>query len=349
MSITYRTRRRLKRVGTVALLLLLVAIFAWLCWVIWVERYIVYTRDGATIDFSLSQSVFGGEEAYPPAIGEGPEIYYNEGENAVNVSTELTQITGFYISADMLANELENVKQWVAALPADTPVMIDLKGGYGSFYYSSELSDAIISQSMNVQAVDELIQLMKSKNLYMIARIPAFQDYTYALNHVSSGIPFTGGGGALWMDNSGCYWLKPTDSGTLGWITSIVLELRGLGFDEVVLDGFQVPDGKRVVYNGDKQADLVSAAEKLIKNCTTDYFTLSFATGSATFPLPEGRSRLYVGGLSARDAVIAASQTTVPDATINLVFLADTSDTRFNEYSVLRAIHLAPEIQQNNP
>ena len=349
MSITYRTRRRLKRVGTVALFLLLVAIFAWLCWVIWVERYIVYTRDGANIDFSLSQSVFGGEEAYPPAIGEGPEIYYNEGENAVNVSTELTQIVGYYISADMLANELENVKQWVAALPADTPVMIDLKGGYGSFYYSSELSDAIISQSMNVQAVDELIQLMKSKNLYLIARIPAFQDYTYALNHVSSGITFTGGGGALWMDNSGCYWLKPTDSGTLGWITSIVLELRGLGFDEVVLDGFQVPNGQRVVYNGDKQADLVTAAEKLIKNCTTDYFTLSFATGSTTFPLPEGRSRIYISGLSARDAVVAASQSTVADPAINLVFLADTSDTRFNEYSVLRAIHLAPEIQQNTP
>ena len=127
---------------------------------------------------------------------------------------------------------------------------VSQKLGIDEFYYSSGISEAVISASVDVKEVDALIQTMNQKNLYLIARIPSFQDYSFALKHVNSGIPFTGGGGALWMDSEGCYWLKPTDSAAVGWLTSIILELRGLGFDEVVLDEFMVPDSPRVVYKG---------------------------------------------------------------------------------------------------
>lgn len=347
MSIPYRTRRRLQRIGTAALFLLLVGIFAWLCWVIWVERYIVYTREGASIDFSLSAEVNSGEVALPPAADEGPEIYYNEGENAVNTSTDLAQLVGYYISGDMLSGDIASIREIVNSLPTNTPVMIDLKGGYGSFYYSSDLTDAVISSSVNVTAVDELIELMRSKNLYLIARVPAFQDYTYALNHVSSGIPFTGGRGALWMDDDGCYWLKPTDSAVMGWLSSIVLELRGRGFHEVVLDKFWVPDGQRVIYDSDEAADLAAVANTLVTSCSTSSFTVSFTGSSATaFTLPEGRCRMYLTGVSAKDAEITAVQSGFTDPQIKLVFVADTNDTRFNDYGVLRSLNLAAELEE---
>ena len=48
MSIPYRTRRVLNRLGSVLLVLLLISVVAWLCWVIWLQRYVVYTDDGAT-------------------------------------------------------------------------------------------------------------------------------------------------------------------------------------------------------------------------------------------------------------------------------------------------------------
>ena len=98
MAIPYRTRRRLKRVGSFCLFLLVIGIIAWLSWVIWVERYIIYDDNGATIDFNLSAQLPQGEVATPPVAGEGPEIHYNEGENAVNTSTELQQLQGYYIS-----------------------------------------------------------------------------------------------------------------------------------------------------------------------------------------------------------------------------------------------------------
>ena len=346
MSIPYRTRRRLQRLGSLGLFLLVVFALAWLCWVIWVERYIIYTEDGAVIDFDLSPQIPYGEVAQPPAPGEGPEIHYNEGENAVNTSTELMQLNGYYITTELLQEDLEGVKEKVSGLPTNTPVMIDVKGGFGSFYYSSELSEAVISQSVNVAEIDALIDTMNKKNLYLIARIPSFQDYSYALKHVSSGIPFTGGGGALWMDGEGCYWLKPKDSATVGWLTSIILELRGLGFDEVVLDEFWVPESERVIYDGDRVADLTETANRLLTNCTTNSFTLSFNVSSSSFPLPEGRSRMYLSGIPARDVEMTAAQSTVADPQIRMVFIADSNDTRFDGYGVLRTIDLLEDDTQ---
>lgn len=339
MRLTYRTRRRLQRLGTAALFLLMAFIIGWFCWVIWVERYIVYTREGASINFELNVSNISGEIALPPAVDNAPEIHYNEGANAINTSTDMTQLYGYYVDGDMLT-DLADVRARIDELPSGTAVMFDVKSGFGSFYYTSSIADAILSQSVNVTEMDNLIRTCKNKNLYLIARIPAFQDYSYALNHVSSGIPFVGGGGALWMDSAGCYWLKPTDSATVGWLTSIILELRGLGFDEVVLDNFTVPDSQRVVYNGDKEADLLATANKLITTCSTSYFTVSFRVPSATFPLPEGRCRMYVGNIAGKDVEITAIQTGLTDPEIRLVYLAETNDTRYDTYSVLRPLHM---------
>lgn len=346
MAIPYRTRRRLRRLGSLALFLFVFTVFTWLCWVIWVERYIVYTRDGATVDFSLSAQVPAGEIALPPAAGEGPDIHYNEGENAVNTSTDLIQLSGYYITYEMLRDDLEGVREKINSLPTNTPVMIDVKGGHGSFYYSTGLADEVISTRVDATAVDELIRLMIRKNLYPIARLSAFQDYTYGLNHVPSGIPYTGGRGALWMDSENCYWLKPTDSGVLSRITAIVLELRSLGFKEVVLDDFTVPQNQRVIYEGDRTADLAAAASKLLTSCTTTSFTLSFTVDSASFPLPEGRCRMYLNNVAAKDAEITAAQSSVAEPKIQIVFLASTNDTRFDDYSVLRILDMLDDAEE---
>jgi hypothetical protein len=339
MAIPYRTRQRLQRLGTLALALLVLFLFSWLCWVIWVERYIIYTEDGAVIDFDLPAQLPMGEVAQRPVPGEGPEIHYNEGENAVNTSTDLLQMNGYYVTYDLLKDDFDNVKAKVLALPTNTPVMIDVKGGHG-FYYSSELADAVMNTTVDTSAIDELIKAMRQKNLYLIARFPAFQDYHFGLNHVPSGIPFTGGGGALWMDDDRCYWLKPKDSATLGYLTSIILELRGLGFNEVVLDKFWVPTGTKVNYTGDAVADIGDAATRLLANVTTNSFTLSFTVSSADFALPEGRCRMYLNGVPARDVELMASQSSISQKEIRMVFIADSNDTRFDTYSVLRTIDL---------
>ena len=337
MNIPYRTRRMLNRAGTAALALLMVLLVVWFCWVIWIERYVVYTRDGATLDLEISANDLVGEVAMPPSSDSNVSIYYNDGSAAVETSNELTQLEGYYIDATTLTSQIAEVWDLLDALPSGTPIMIDLKGGYGSFYYSTKLESAVKSSSVSVDAVDQLINEMKRKGFYTIARVSSLRDYDFGLNHVSSGLPLVGKP-YLWNDDGGCYWLKPTDAAVINWISSYVNELKEMGFNEVVLADFRFPVSDGYSYSEDKDAALLSAATTLLNNCSTTTFALSFSVSSAAFPLPEGRCRIYLEGVDAASVGAKAAQVTFADPEVRLVFVTDANDTRFNEYSVLRPI-----------
>lgn len=343
MNIPYRTRRLLNRIGLVALALLLIGTLVWFCWVIWLERYVVYTDGKAVLDFNVSTDDSMGELAVPPAANAGVPIYYNEGANAVNLNAELTQLSGYYIDADTLQKDLTGALEDMRYLRSGTAVMIDAKGGYGSFYYSTKLADAVQSQSVSISAVDEMIQEMKNRGFYTIARVSAFRDYNYGLNHVPQGLPDARGDGYyLRADDGGCYWLDPTDPAVLGWICSIVTELKEMGFNEVVLDNFRFPPNPDLYkFDGDREAAIVEAANTIVTACGGNNFTISFVTATANFPLPEGRTRLYLSGVEPKEVAAKAAQFTLEDPEIRLVFLASTNDTRFDEYGVLRPMEVS--------
>ena len=348
MNIPYRTRRKITRIGTVCLAVLLVLVIFWFCWVVYLERYVVYTQDGAMVDMSVSSNDLTGEVAMPPVSNQNISIYFNEGANSIELGNALTQLDGYYIDYNALSTDIAGVWDDLEKLPAGTPIMIDLKGGYGSFYYSSHLSDAVLSASVSTASVDEMIQLMQERGYYTIARISAFRDYNYGLNHVPNGLYMTNRKG-LWADSGGCYWLNPTDSSVLNWVASVVLEVKALGFNEVVLTDFCFPATDKILFSGDKDAAIQDAAKKLMSMCGTDTFTLSFAVSSAAFPLPEGRSRIYLENVGATEVAGKVSQYTGENPEIYLVFVASTNDTRYNDYGVLRPISVSDvlEAQKN--
>ena len=347
MNIPYRTRQKLNRIGLIALAVLLVGTLVWFCWVIWLERYVVYTDGKAVLDFDVTTEDSIGELAVPPAADAGVPIYYNEGSNAVNLNAELTQLNGYYIDSNALLNDLADAYEDMKALTSGTAVMIDLKAGHGSFYYSSKLSGAISSTSVSVATVDEMIQEMQHRGFYTIARISAFRDYNYGLNNVPCGLPDARGDGYyLRADDGGCYWLDPSDPTVINWLCSIINELKDLGFNEVVLDNFRFPPSPDLyLFNGDRDAAIAEAANAIVTACGSDGFTISFVAESASFALPEGRTRLYLSGVEAKEVGAKASQATFEDTPIRLVFLADTNDTRFDEYGVLRPIEVSGVIE----
>lgn len=344
MSIPYRHKRMLSRLGLVLAVLLVVFAVTWLCWVVWLQRYVIYTDDGAQLNFSLSSYELSGQEAVPPKAEQNISIFYNEGEDAIDTTHEMTQLNGYYITSDMFQQDLDYVMLQIERFPAGTPVMIDMKGGFGSFFYQSNLPDAVISASTNIEEVSKLITRLNTKGFYTIARISAFQDRSFGETHVASGLYMLNRRG-LWMDPEGMYWLDPTNATTTSWITSVVLELRELGFDEVVLDDFCFPKSDQYIFTGDKVSALQSAAATLVSTCGSNKFVLSFQTSDPTFILPEGRCRQYVTGVSAAGIAQSAAQLKISDPEIRMVFLAESGDTRYEKYSVLRSLHVAEEVE----
>ncbi len=338
MILPYRTKRAIKKSIAVLLVLALAATLVWFCWLLWLGRFVVYTRQGgARLDFSLNNQSLSGRPAVRPPAKEPFPLHYYEG--AENVSKELAQLAGFYADTEALRENMQEVVAQVKKLPAGTPMMVDVKSITGRFFYSSSVGDKR-DTIINTAEMDALIEEMNDRDLYTIARLPALRDYFYGLNHVPDGLPTAGG--YLWMDEENCYWLNPASQGTITYLTQIVSELKRLGFDEVVFYDFYFPETQSIVFKGDKQQALATAAKTLVASCASEAegFTVSF-TGNADFPLPEGRSRLYMENVSAAQCAAIAQQTGLADPNIRLVFLAGTHDTRFNDYGVLRPISMA--------
>ncbi len=332
MNIPYHTRRTLKRVAIGLLAVLIVVLVVWVCWLIWLGRFVSYSRDeGAILDFNLP-SQEQGELAVPPER-ETVSIFYNENKVEADAKKELTQIVGCYVQAEDL-KDIPAVKKQIQSLPRGTAVMVDVKNIHGSFYYSSEVSSKR-SDKVNTQEMDELIHYLKDSGMYAIAKLPAFRDYAYGLDHVSDGLPTSGG--YLWMDDDGCYWLNPSSEGTINHLVQIVNELKRLGFDEVVFHEFCFPSTDSIVFDGNRTAALITAAQNLVSTCATDRFAVSFMTNDV-WTMPEGRSRVYVRGVEATEVDQWAEKLGISSPETRVVYLTDVHDTRFEKYCVLRPL-----------
>lgn len=344
MSMPYRYRRTLNRIGVAALIFLIVFIVVWLCWVIWLQRYVVYTSSGAKLDFNQSSYDISGVEAAPAKENVEISIFYNEGADAIDTTKEMTQLSGYYITSDMYKENLDSLLLQLERLPSSTAIMVDMKGPFGTFFYNSKLSEAIPSQSTNIQGVAQLLERIDKKGFYKIARISTLRDRTYGENHVSSGLYMLSKAG-LWMDEGGMYWLDPTSASTITWISSVVLELKEMGFDEVLLDNFRFPVSDKYIFSGDKAAALQTAATKIVEACASSKFVISFGVDDPTFSLPGERCRLYLSNVDAGSVGAKFAQATVEDPEIRVVFLSETGDTRYDKYSVLRSLNVSEEVE----
>ena len=333
MNIPYRTKRMLQRIGMSLLPVLVLALVAGMCWYIWAQRYVIYTADGqAILNFELPP-LSDGQNPVKPSEPD-VSIRYDSGVSDL-AAEELKQMVGYYVEPAELSN-LDVVKAQIQALPTGTPVMIDVKNIQGAFYYSSAVGDTRSNQ-VDTQKMDELLAWLKKQNIYTIAKFPALRDYTYGLNHVPDGVPHSSGG-YLYQDDDGCYWLNPASQGTLSYLTQVIIELRNLGFHEVVLEDFCFPQNTdKIKVDGDRKELLTNAANELMKVCATNRFALSFVK-TEEFTPPTGRSRLYITGKDAAQAASVAANSGVADPAINLVFLTELHDTRFDVYSVMRPL-----------
>ena len=139
--IPYRTRMLLRKLGIAALVLSVVTALVLLCWFLWLQRFVVYTRnEGSVLDFSVSETLPVGETAREPDADMEIQIHYNEGDDKVNLSTDLTQLNGYYVRGSEVAENPAGVWAQIQALPAGTPV------SYGCTYTAAK--DSVIATVM---------------------------------------------------------------------------------------------------------------------------------------------------------------------------------------------------------
>lgn len=333
MKLSYRTRCALKRIGQVLLVLFVVGVLAFSLWFTWLDRFVVYSREeGARLDFSFSISDRTGITAQKPEERPPVSVIYNDGQLEIETE-ELTKISGYYVTTTQLQKDPEGILAKLQELPKGTAVMVDVKDMYGNFFYSSAISDNR-SSAISPETMDRFIETINSGNLYTIAHLPAFRDMKYGMKNIMQTLQDKYGYG--WYDFYGCYWLVPTKSAVQEYVTQIALELRGLGFREVVFYDFCFPDTDKIVFSGDKKQALFDAAQNLVKTCASDRFTVSFEDKG--FGIPEGRCRIYGLNIPASNVDSYVQKFEREDPEVSFVFMTEMHDTRYEQYGVLRPL-----------
>ena len=334
-SISYRARQRLGTGLKVLLILAAVVLLLVLIAIVYLGRYVVYTPDGAYLDFGRNTALpaaTGGAGHAAPAPPESVEIEYAD----PNISQQTAErIDGYYIDLSMLSDP-DAVLQAIQELDGPCTVMIDLKAGNGSYYYSTQI-DGAQKADIDVSAVDAAISWLRGHGFTMVARIRTFQDSSFALNHIASSLRTSSG--ALWVGN-GFYWLDPDSETVVAYLKQIARELAEKGFREIVFDDFRYPNGTQIVYNSDKsRTELIAGvATDLLNFFASSNITISFGNPAADFVLT-GDSHVYVSGVTGSGVSAAVkSYSRLSDPQAQLIFLTGSKDQRFDDYQVLRPL-----------
>ncbi len=339
MIFSYRTRRIFRRILRFLALAAAVGLVVLLCWLLWLQRYVRYTPDGVVLDFSMSLQLPEGVVAKPVEPGLSVSIHYGEEEELVPEEEPLLQqLQGYYVTVDELMNDLAGVQQKIQALPKGSSVLLDVKGTWGYFFYPTTVGDTT-SESFDMAVMDAFFATVNDLGLHTVARLPAFQDYDYGRKNYSCGLAAPAG--HLWYGENNCYWLNPENDQVLTYLIDICRELRSMGFDEVVFKDFCFPDTEEIVYSGDRTQALNKAIRTLVTACANADFTVSFITDDPLLTLPEGSCRLYLENVAAADVADTLLKFTVPDPATQLVFFAQTNDTRYDVAGVLRPLDMA--------
>lgn len=333
---SYRNKLRLKRLG--AVLGIAAAVILAFCAIrfIYLQRYLVFTDDGAVFDYDQDLAVQHLEHT-PLDLDDFPVEYAGLEENqAVSGEAQpLEVLSGYYITTAMLQDPAAVTAALDAAETRPKAVMVEMKSIYGNFYYASSLAGANTA-SVDLAAIQAMLTQLDQDKTYLIAKIPAFSDNNFALANQSCGLPLSSG--ALWMDLEGCYWLDPQDAAVQDYLVAIAAELSQLGFDEVVFDQYQIPDSQNIVYEGDR-AEAAAASAQAVKEMLADY-PIRVSFGSTASGVAAASDRLYIAndnGAAVQGIVDSLSES-LTDPAAQIVFCTASRDTRFEGYGLLRPL-----------
>lgn len=307
---------------------------------IYLQRFLVYGEGEVSLDYEMRLDPERKPQEEPIIPSFSMEIVEDDAQSAASLAEGPIQtLTGYYVTTSMLL-DLPSVTAALESMeePPGT-LLFEMKSIYGNFYYDTDISGTYTS-SADIDGIESVIaHYAQDGKTYLAARIPAFTDNNFALDNQSSGLPMKSG--ALWMDEENCYWLDPMSEDVQTFLISMATELAEMGFDEIVFDGFRIPDSKNIVYDAGEWTREEAAAEaaKALRTALAD-LPVRVSFGSESPLVAENTDRVYLttdnGSKVAEMVAEVEPYLEYPDAQI--VFQTASRDTRFDGYSILRPL-----------
>ena len=151
-------------------------------------------------------------------------------------------VKGIYLNGYDFTNKdkIQSITNILLKTEVNT-VVLDVKTDNGHLLYNSGLPEVSELNNKRVKYDKDVLLKFKSDfNIYLIGRVVAFQDPTFAKNFENSSVinpetnsPFT---------QNGQYFLDPGDDKARDYVLNVAAEACSLGFDEIQFDYIRYPD-----------------------------------------------------------------------------------------------------------
>jgi hypothetical protein len=155
---------------------------------------------------------------------------------------------GLYYTGSSAGSEkiLSQIDEFAAA--GINTVVFDAKDVTGYVNYNSHVPDVVelkTASRYSIDDVDKLIRELKSRNIYVIARVACFRDQLVARAQPEWAI-HSRRTGKIWHEGEGEIWCDPSNREMQDYNLQIAIELAEKGVDEVQFDYIRFPTAKDI-------------------------------------------------------------------------------------------------------
>lgn len=167
------------------------------------------------------------------------------------------KVRGIYVTGPMAgSNNMQDLIELVDTTELNAMV-IDIKNDRGEITYKMNL-EAVQEMDADVNYISDMKQLikdLKSKDIYLIARVVAFKDPILAEGKPE--LSLKNKDGTVFRDKDGLSWVNPYKREVWEYLVSVAKEAANLGFDEIQFDyiRFSTDSGMKKVDFGDEAQD----------------------------------------------------------------------------------------------
>lgn len=177
------------------------------------------------------------------ACGYRPYKINTENNNTV-VELEPLIVKALYLSFWRASNNSPRLKELLNIIDKSqiNTIVVDVKNEYGSTSYLTSFEQANsygAHKDRTNRDIQQFMELMKSKNIYTIARIVTFKDELQASNNPDYAIKKSDG--TIWRNHDDMAWVDPYDKRAHEYTITIAEEAAKVGFDEINFDYIRFP------------------------------------------------------------------------------------------------------------
>ncbi|SEC31380.1 putative glycoside hydrolase [Paenibacillus sp. GP183] len=200
----------------------------------------------AILSLVLSGCTAQNKADYKPPLPSSMDLPNRPASTLTKATPAQILVKGIYVSAHSLHSEKFNQLLHLVDTTDLNAMVIDLKTDSGQVTYPSIVplvKEIGANSNLLIPDLKEKLKLLKSKQIYTIARVVVFKD-PYLSNRKNN-FAIRSKSGAVWRDNKGVSWVDPYKEKVWDYNIDIAQEAAEMGFDEIQFDYVRFPENGR--------------------------------------------------------------------------------------------------------